>query len=186
MADRPRDLPASQITPERLYWGRREFLKNALLFTATSGGLASSLLWLTNGSRSAGRSSTPASHAVLPAVAASPYSSDQELDLAALVADVVKRRFLFLGFASFALLLPLAATSTNAAVRRLGYPHWKRLHRLAYLAGALAIMHFIWRVKSDLSEPLAYGAVLTLLVGTRAATAMAERFGRAPSRGRVV
>lgn len=107
---------------------------------------------------------------------------DQELDLGALATDVLKRRFIFIGFASFALLLPLAATSTNAAVRRLGYPYWKRLHRLAYLAGALAIVHFIYRVKSDPSEPLAYGAVLTLLLAMRVAFAMAEQFRAAPSR----
>lgn len=93
-----------------------------------------------------------------------------------MTADVVKRRFIFVGFAAFALLVPLAATSTNASLRRLGYPRWKRLHRLAYVAGALALLHFTWRVKKDLSEPLTYGAILALLLATRLAVVLGERF----------
>jgi len=63
---------------------------------------------------------------------------DQRLAFRAIFADVTKRPFLIAGFAAFVLLAPLAATSTAAAVRRLGFPRWKRLHRLAYFAGGLA------------------------------------------------
>jgi len=110
---------------------------------------------------------------------------DQGLDLTAVTADILKRRFIFVGFAAFALLVPLAATSTNASVRRLGYPRWKRLHRLAYVAGALALLHFTWRVKKDLTEPLTYGAVLAFLLATRVAAAVGERSGirSAPAAG---
>ena len=101
---------------------------------------------------------------------------DQGLDLAAVTADVVKRRFIFVGFAAFALLVPLAATSTNASVRRLGYPRWKCLHKLAYVAVGLAVLHFSWRVKKDLTEPLIYGGVPALLLATRLAVVLTERF----------
>jgi DMSO/TMAO reductase YedYZ heme-binding membrane subunit len=80
---------------------------------------------------------------------------------------VVKRKFIFLGFSTFVLLIPLAATSTNSALRRLGYVRWKQLHRLAYLAPALAVLHFTLRVKRDESEPLAYGLVLAALLTVR-------------------
>lgn len=85
---------------------------------------------------------------------------DQFLDVRAVLLDLGKRRFIFVGFAAFALLVPLAVTSTGAAVRRLGYARWKRLHRLAYGAAILAVIHFIWRVKSDVREPTTYAVVL--------------------------
>ena len=92
---------------------------------------------------------------------------DQGLDWHAIVDDIVKRKFIFFGFSTFVLLIPLAATSTNAALRRLGYVRWKQLHRLAYLAPALAVFHFIWRVKLDVREPVAYGLVLATLLSMR-------------------
>ena len=92
---------------------------------------------------------------------------DQVFALPAVFADITKRKFIAVGFAAFLLLVPLAVTSTDAMVRRLGYVRWKRLHRLAYLAAALGVVHFVWRVKKDLSQPLAYGAALAALLGTR-------------------
>lgn len=92
---------------------------------------------------------------------------DQVLDLKAIFADITKRPFIAVGFAAFVLLVPLAATSTDAMVRRLGYVRWKRLHRLAYLAAILGVIHFVWRVKKDVSQPVAYGAVLAVLLSTR-------------------
>jgi sulfoxide reductase heme-binding subunit YedZ len=92
---------------------------------------------------------------------------DQGLDWRAIVDDIVKRKFIFFGFSTFVLLIPLAATSTNSALRRLGYVRWKQLHRLAYLAPALAVLHFIWRVKLDVREPVAYGLVLAALLSVR-------------------
>ena len=95
---------------------------------------------------------------------------DQRFDWTAIWADLTKRRFIYVGATTFVLLVPLAVTSTNGWVRRLGFPAWKRLHRLAYLATILAVVHFVWRVKKDLSEPLAYGAVLAALLLVRVAT----------------
>jgi len=92
---------------------------------------------------------------------------DQVLDLRAVFADVTKRNFIAVGFTAFVLLVPLAVTSTDAMVRRLGFVRWKRLHRLVYVAAALGVVHFIWRVKKDLSQPLTYGAVLALLLAIR-------------------
>jgi methionine sulfoxide reductase heme-binding subunit len=95
---------------------------------------------------------------------------DQVLDWHAIVEDVFKRKFIFVGFAAFVLLVPLAVTSTNASVRRLGFARWKRLHRLAYAAPALGVVHFVWRVKKDVSEPVAYGVVLGALLLVRVLT----------------
>jgi sulfoxide reductase heme-binding subunit YedZ len=93
---------------------------------------------------------------------------DQGFDWAAIWRDVTKRKFIYVGFAAFVLLIPLALTSTNAAVQRLGFARWKRLHRLAYVAPALGVLHFYWRVKKDVTEPFAYGAVLAMLLALRA------------------
>jgi methionine sulfoxide reductase heme-binding subunit len=100
---------------------------------------------------------------------------DQGLDWRAIVDDIVKRKFIFFGFSTFVLLIPLAATSTNSALRRLGYVRWKQLHRLAYLAPALAVLHFIWRVKLDVREPVAYGLVLAALLSVRLVDYLHER-----------
>jgi sulfoxide reductase heme-binding subunit YedZ len=85
---------------------------------------------------------------------------DQGLDVRAILADVVKRKFIFAGFAAFVMMIPLAWTSTKGAVRRMGYVKWKRLHFLVHPAALCAVIHFVWRVKKDLSEPLVYAAVL--------------------------
>jgi methionine sulfoxide reductase heme-binding subunit len=89
---------------------------------------------------------------------------DQSFDWTAIFADVVKRKFIFVGFAAFVLIVPLAATSTNTSVKRLGFVRWKRLHRLAYLAPAFAVLHFVWRVKKDITEPAVYGTFLAALL----------------------
>ena len=92
---------------------------------------------------------------------------DQFFDFAAIGKDIVKRKFITVGFAAFVLLIPLAITSTDGMVRRLGFARWKRLHRLIYLAAALGVVHFVWRVKSDLRQPLIFGAALAILLGIR-------------------
>jgi sulfoxide reductase heme-binding subunit YedZ len=92
---------------------------------------------------------------------------DQYFDLDAIVADIAKRPFITLGFACFVLLIPLAATSTNAMVRRLGGRRWQRLHRLVYFIAAGGVLHYLWLVKSDIREPLLYGIVLIALLGYR-------------------
>ena len=98
---------------------------------------------------------------------ASYVSFDHVFDVGAIFADVVKRPFITVGFVSLLLLLPLAATSTHGMVRRLGARRWNALHRLVYLIGPLAVLHFWWMVKRDISEPLLYAVVLALLLGWR-------------------
>lgn len=105
---------------------------------------------------------------------------DQGLAWRAIVADVTKRPFIIAGFSAFVLLIPLAATSTANAVRRLGFPRWKRLHRLAYLAGLLAVLHFFLRVKKDVSEPAVYGVVLGALLLARIVLILRKRAARNP------
>jgi sulfoxide reductase heme-binding subunit YedZ len=100
---------------------------------------------------------------------------DQVFDWAAIWKDVSKRTFICVGVAAFVLLIPLALTSTNGAVKRLGFARWQRLHRLAYVAPALGTLHFFWRVKKDASEPLAYALVLAVLLGVRLFTRLRPR-----------
>lgn len=90
------------------------------------------------------------------------YGFDPELIREA----ILEKRYALVGFATFLILLPLAATSTKGWMRRLGR-HWKRLHRGVYLAGLLAVLHFVWLVKSDIREPLLYGGVVVLLLVLR-------------------
>ncbi len=92
---------------------------------------------------------------------------DQYFVLADIIRDVAKRPYITVGFACLLMLIPLAATSTNAMIRRLGARRWQALHRLVYLIGVGGILHFLWLVKSDLREPLIYGAILAVLLGFR-------------------
>jgi sulfoxide reductase heme-binding subunit YedZ len=92
---------------------------------------------------------------------------DQGFAWSAIVTDIAKRPFITVGFCALLILIPLAATSPMRIRRLLGPLRWQRLHRLVYLAGILASVHFIWRVKRDLSQPLLYAAVLALLLFVR-------------------
>lgn len=91
---------------------------------------------------------------------------DQFFDPAAIARDIVKRPFVTVGFTAFVLLIPLAATSTRAMMRRLGR-RWQPLHRLIYLIALLGVIHYLWLVRKDLTEPLLYGGVLALLLAAR-------------------
>ena len=95
---------------------------------------------------------------------------DASLDLAYVVEDVADRLYITAGFAAFVMLVPLAATSTNAMVRRLGPVRWRRLHRLVYAAGICGVLHYLWLVKADLREPLVYTGILALLLAARLPT----------------
>ncbi len=92
---------------------------------------------------------------------------DQFFDWQGIVKDIGKRPFVTVGFAAFLCLIPLAATSTNAMVRRLGSKRWQALHRLIYAIAILGVVHFWWLVKKDIREPLIFGAVLAVLLGAR-------------------
>ena len=109
---------------------------------------------------------------------------DAGLDLEYVVEDVLERPYITVGFVTLCALVPLAATSTDAMIRRLGGARWRRLHRLTYFAGAGGVLHFLWLAlsKSDLREPLVYLAILTVLLVARI-PAIAARLGRlAPRR----
>lgn len=84
-----------------------------------------------------------------------------------IVEDVAKRPFVTVGFASFLLLIPLAATSTKGMVRRLGGARWSKLHRLVYVAAAGGVLHFLWKGKVQETEPVLYAIVLVVLLGMR-------------------
>jgi methionine sulfoxide reductase heme-binding subunit len=85
----------------------------------------------------------------------------------AMLHDIAERRFITAGMTAWALMVPLALTSTAWSIRRLGGKRWQRLHRLIYFSAAAGVIHFIWLVKADLRRPLTYGAVLVLLLAFR-------------------
>lgn len=91
---------------------------------------------------------------------------DQFFDWRAMIEDVWDRPYITAGLSAFVLLVPLAVTSTNGWIRRLGR-NWSRLHRLVYPAAVIAVVHFLWLVKADLLEPGIYALVLALLLGIR-------------------
>jgi sulfoxide reductase heme-binding subunit YedZ len=95
---------------------------------------------------------------------------DLELNFRTLFADIAKRPYITIGFAALLLLIPLAATSTNRMMRRLGR-RWQKLHRLIYVIAVLGVWHFYWQVKRDVREPLIYAAILAVLLGYRWARA---------------
>lgn len=94
---------------------------------------------------------------------------DHFFDLAEMWRDVLKRPFITVGFLAFVLLIPLAATSNDAMIRRLGGKRWQRLHRSIYLIAPLAILHFWWMKagKNDFGEPILFGSIIALLLLAR-------------------
>ena len=91
---------------------------------------------------------------------------DQFFDVNEIIKDILKRPYITVGFSAFVLLIPLAITSTNSMMKRLGR-RWKSLHQLVYVIAVLAILHFLWLVKADNLEPLIYAFVLILLFAAR-------------------
>lgn len=89
---------------------------------------------------------------------------DKFFDLGDMWKDVVKRRFITMGMTGFALMIPLAITSTAGWVRRLGFERWQKIHRAIYFAMLAGVIHYYWLVKSDVRWPLFYGGVLTVLM----------------------
>lgn len=96
---------------------------------------------------------------------------DHFFDWPTMGADIVKRPYITVGMSTLLLLLPLAATSTAGMVKRLGATAWRRLHRLAYLIGILAVLHFLWLAKVGVTDPYYYAAWLGLALGVRLWTA---------------
>ena len=94
---------------------------------------------------------------------------DHFFDWSAMWKDVLKRPFITVGFIAFLMLVPLAATSTNGMVKRLGGKRWRWLHRLIYVIAPLAILHFWWMKagKNDFAEPILFGTIVAVLRGLR-------------------
>ena len=95
------------------------------------------------------------------------YRRTLGLSASGTVADVIQRPFIALGMAAFLLMVPLAVTSTNGMIKRLGGRRWQRLHQLIYITGILGVIHFWMLVKSDVFYPALFGLVLSVLLGYR-------------------
>jgi len=91
---------------------------------------------------------------------------DQRFDLAVIIEDIAERPYITIGMIALLLLLPLALTSTNGMMRRLG-KRWQKLHRLVYVIAILGVWHFYWQVKLDTLEALIYAGILAVLLGFR-------------------
>jgi sulfoxide reductase heme-binding subunit YedZ len=94
---------------------------------------------------------------------------DHWFDVAAMWKDVLKRPFITVGFIAFVLLIPLAVTSNNAMIRKLGGKLWQRIHRLIYVIAPLAILHYWWMkaAKNNIGQPLIFGVIVAVLLGVR-------------------
>lgn len=102
---------------------------------------------------------------------------DHAFDLAEMWKDVVKRPFITVGFTAFVLLIPLAATSSNKIIKRMGAANWQRLHRLVYLIATLGILHFWWMkaAKHNFGQPIIFGTIVGMLLLMRVYWALAAR-----------
>ena len=106
---------------------------------------------------------------------------DKFFDMSEIWKDVIKRRFITVGFAAFLLLIPLAITSTKGWIRRLGGKRWQALHRLIYISAILGVIHYYWLVKSAVIRPLTYGAILAVLLLFRILAWFTRRRAPAPA-----
>jgi len=100
---------------------------------------------------------------------------DQMLSLSEMWQDVMKRRYITLGFTGFVLLVPLAVTSTAGWIRRLGGRRWQRLHQAIYLTAIAGVIHYYWLVKSDVRQPLLYAGIFGVLLAWRLFNWMRQR-----------
>ncbi|WP_241516868.1 sulfite oxidase heme-binding subunit YedZ [Roseateles puraquae] len=102
---------------------------------------------------------------------------DMGLEMADIAQDIAKRPFILMGFTAWLLMLPLAATSFNRAIKALGAKRWQVLHKAVYAVAVIGLMHFIWMRagKNNFIEPAVYGALLALLLGWRLVRALRQR-----------
>ncbi|MGD0938212.1 MAG: protein-methionine-sulfoxide reductase heme-binding subunit MsrQ [Terracidiphilus sp.] len=96
-------------------------------------------------------------------------------DINTMAADIAKRRFITMGVAAWLLLLPLAATSTNWAIRKLGGKRWNRLHKLVYVAAVCGVIHYWWQVKPGVLKPLNITVILAVLLLSRPAWSLWQK-----------
>ncbi|ALG68835.1 sulfite oxidase heme-binding subunit YedZ [Beggiatoa leptomitoformis] len=101
---------------------------------------------------------------------------DQSVDISSIIKDIAERPFIMVGFLAFILLIPLAITSTNAMIKRLGGKRWQALHRFVYLIGIAGVLHFWWlaQSKANLGEPFIYAVCMALLLLVRYPPIMAR------------
>jgi methionine sulfoxide reductase heme-binding subunit len=92
-----------------------------------------------------------------------------------MIADIVKRPYITVGMTALLLLTPLAATSTTGMIKRLGGRTWRRLHRLAYIAAILGVLHYLWLAKVGVHTPWIYATILTVLLAIRVIDAVRRR-----------
>ncbi|MCB4811802.1 sulfoxide reductase heme-binding subunit YedZ [Methylovorus menthalis] len=102
---------------------------------------------------------------------------DHWFDWQEIAKDIIKHPYVLVGFAAFMLSIPLALTSSNAMIKRLRQ-RWKPLHRLVYLVAIFAVLHFWWLVKKDITEPMLYALVLSVLLAIRVAFTLRKRKGQ--------
>jgi sulfoxide reductase heme-binding subunit YedZ len=107
---------------------------------------------------------------------------DRSLEFSGLWEDVLKRPYITVGFTAFLLLIPLALTSTQGWIRRLGGRRWNLLHRLVYISAMLGVLHYWWKVKVDVSSPALYALIVAVLLGGRLLRSLQQRNGASVSR----
>src|SRR5882724_5062580 len=95
------------------------------------------------------------------------FSLDRSFSISSTLSEMVKRKYLLVGITGLLVMVPLAVTSTNAMIKRLGGKRWRALHRLAYVAAIAGVIHYYMQVKADVRKPLAFAAALTILLGYR-------------------
>ena len=95
------------------------------------------------------------------------FALDRSLSVSGTLSEMVKRKYLIIGSTGLLVMVPLAVTSTNAMIKRLGGKRWRALHRLAYVAGVAGVVHYYMQVKADVRQPLVFMALLGLLLGYR-------------------
>jgi len=95
------------------------------------------------------------------------FCFDRSFSVSGTLSEMVKRKYLMVGITGLLVMVPLAVTSTNAMIKRLGGKRWRALHRLAYVAAIAGVIHYYMQVKADVRQPLAFAAVLAVLLGYR-------------------
>jgi sulfoxide reductase heme-binding subunit YedZ len=100
---------------------------------------------------------------------------DRSLMFDGLWDDIVKRPYITVGFTAFVLMIPLALTSTKGWIRRLGGQKWNLLHKLVYVSASLGVLHYWWKVKLDVTNPMVYAAIVAVLLGWRVLRAINKR-----------
>jgi DMSO/TMAO reductase YedYZ heme-binding membrane subunit len=103
------------------------------------------------------------------------FCLDRGFSVSSTLTEMVKRKYLIIGSTALIVMIPLAVTSTNAMIKRLGGKRWRALHRLAYVAAICGVIHYYMQVKADVRQPLVFGGVLTVLLGYRVVDYLRQR-----------